>query len=374
MQVEVNNENGPEELEEEEIIVDPIDDIIDYLVRSAKVSFKNAHVDEAEIRTYDKIRMAKDLYTQKPIDFLIQFGKFLTPYHIEYFEKKSLNNRRYHHCIEELKVYHSETSRHKRVRNRRYKALQQLQNETDYFSEKQMMLRNPLLYEQLVGQYLTEEEIRERDGIDNENLNLLTMILDTVDRNHMREVRNEQMLAESLEAVDINIQKTSNEHPQSKKMWGDFETHDTKKKVNKKWGEFEIPDTKPSCNKRWGDFDTPDTIPSFKPEVRKQTMISAPERRLLREEFYQEMCSSFIEGRDDYDYESVDNNEQFDDLKQVSQDAEDRYFDSETNEVENLEEHMKLVEEYGRRGSSDNGDCDPLDEFMEHISNKLKTT
>lgn len=369
MEVEVN-ENGLEELQE--INVDPIDDIIDYLVRSARISFKNAHVDEAEIKTYEKIRMTKDLYTQSPIDFLMQFGKFLAPYHLGYFENNSHKNRRYHDCVEGLKVYHSETSRRKRVRNRRYKALLQLQNETDYFSEKQMMLRNPLLYEQLVGQYLTDEEIRERDGIDNENLNLLTMILDTVDRNRMREVRNEQMLAESLEAVDINIQKTNKEQSQSNKLQGNIETPDTKPNFNKKWGEFDVPDTKPSFNKRWGDFDSPDTVPSFKPDVRKQTMINAPERRLLHEEFHQEMYSSFIEGRDDYDYESVDNNEQFDDLKQISQDAEDRYFDSETNEVENLEDHMKLVEEYGRKKPVNNDDSDPLEEFMKHISNKLK--
>lgn len=372
MEVAVDENGTGLEEHEEEIIFDPLDDIIDYLVRSAKISFKNAHVHEAEIRTNDKIRMAKNLYNQSPLEFLMKFGKFLAPYHVEYFEKKNPNNRKYCDCIQDLKTYHSDGSRHKRVRNRRYKALQQLQNETDYFSEKQMMHRNPLLYEQLVGQYLTEDEIRERDGIDNENLNLLTMILDTVDRNHMREIRNEQLLEEGLEAVDINSDLKSEKNlPDSQKMCGDSETPDTIPNFNKKWGEFETPDTKPNFNKRWGDFDKPDTVPSFKPEVRKQTMISAPERRLLREEFFQEMHTSFIEGRDDYDYESVDNNEQFDDLKQVSQDAEDRYFDSETNEVENLEEHMRLVEEYGRRNSN-NSIVDPLDEFMEHISNKLK--
>lgn len=352
-----------EQLEE---TVDPIDDIIDYLVRSARISFKNAHLDEAEIRTHDKIRMAKQLYAQSPIDFLGQFGKFLAPYHIGYFEDKFPNNRHYNNCINELKVYHSETSRHKRVRNRRYKALQQLQNESDYFSEKQMMLRNPLLYEQLIGQYLTDEEIGERDGIDHDNLTLLSMILDTVDRNHMREVKNQQMLQESFQAVDLNCENNK-EKTKSKASWGEFESSDTKPKT-KMWGEFETPDTKPS-GRKWGDFDRPDPVPSFKPEVRKQTMISAPERRLLREEFLQEMYSSFIEGRDDYDYESVDSNEMFDDLKQVSQDAEDRYFDSETNDVENLEEHMKLVQEYGRKHLDTS--IDSLDEFMEHISNKI---
>lgn len=332
-------------LAEQEEEIDPIHDIIDYLVRAANISFKNAHVNEAEIRTRDKIRMATDLYKQSPIDFLAQFGKYIAPHHIEYFEKVSqLPSSAYNfqQCIQNLKRYHSDVSTRKRVTNRRYKALQQLHDEADYFSEKQMMQRNPLLYEQLVGQYLTDEEIKKRDCIDDDNVTLLSMILDTVDRNNMTQTKNEQLLEEELEAININSGK-------------------------------QIPEIK--SRKQWGDFDTPDTEPSFKPEVRKQSMVTAPERQLLKEEFYHEMYNSFIEGHDDFDYSSVDNNELYDDLQQVAQDEEDKYFDSETNEVENLEEHMKLVQEYGRRKSNNSvaDDVDPLDMFMEHLSDKLKT-
>uniref|UniRef100_A0A1E1W6Z7 CCD97-like C-terminal domain-containing protein n=1 Tax=Pectinophora gossypiella TaxID=13191 RepID=A0A1E1W6Z7_PECGO len=346
MEIASDVDNATERENEEDI--DPINDIIDYLVRCAKISFKNAHVHETEVRTGDKIRMACDLYQRSPTEFLMQFGKYLAPYHVGYFENlqpKEGELERYKECIIQLKNYHSEDSRRKRTRNRRFKAMQKLQEDTDYFSEKQMMFRNPLLYEQLVGQYLTDKEIAERDGVDRENLTFLNMILETVDRNQMRETKNEQMLEEEDDSP------TSSEKGENSK--GD--------------------DTPPKNRKQWGDFDTPDTTPSFKPEIRKQTMISAPERRLLREEFLQEMFSSFIEGRDeDVDYNSIDNDEQFDDLQQVSQDAEDRYFDSETNEVDNLEEHMKLVQEYGRKNSNDIGNAtdDPLDVFMKHINIK----
>ncbi|XP_026752295.2 coiled-coil domain-containing protein 97 [Galleria mellonella] len=329
---------------------DPIHDIIDYLVRCAKISFKNARIDETEVRTTDKVRMAYDLYQRSPTDFLIQFGKYLAPYHIGYFE--TLNpvseKERFQECVTQLKHYHSEESRHKRIRNRRYKALQKLQDESDYFSEKQMMYRNPLLYEQLIGQYLTDEEIQERDGVDNENLTFLNMILETVDRNQMRETKNEQMLTEII-------------HDGSNLGKSDKKDNNIKQKGQKKWG----------------DFDTPDTKPSFVPETRKQAMISSPERNLLREEFFQEMYSSFIEGSDtDIDYSTIDNDEQYDDLQQLSQDAEDRYFDSELNDVENLEEHMKLVEQYGKKSNKTN-ECaldDSLDIFMKHISNKLNVS
>ncbi|XP_013191144.2 coiled-coil domain-containing protein 97 [Amyelois transitella] len=323
---------------------DPIHDIIDYLVRCAQISFKNAQINENEVRTAEKIRMAHQLYQRSPLDFLMQFGKYLSPQHISYFERLDPpeDSVRFREYVSELKVYHSEESRHKRIRNRRFKALQKMQSETDYFSEKQMMYRNPLLYEQLVGQYLSDEEIRERDGVDNENLTFLSMILETVDRNEMRETKNVQMLEENYKEQSEEGTKTN-----------------LTKNNQGKWGDFEIPDVKPT----------------YMPEPRKQALISVPERNLLRQEFVQEMYNSFLDGSDvDFDYSNVDNNEQYDDLKQVSQDAEDRYFDSESNDVQNLEEHMKLIQEYGRKNSNncDPSTEDPLDEFMIHIMNKLK--
>lgn len=330
----------------DEVEVDPILDIIDYLVRCTNISFKVAHVNEEEVKTSEKVKIAHDIYRRSPIDFLIRFGKYLAPNHLQYFENLKvsgdISTSSFDECVAQLKVYHSAESRHKRVRNRRFKALQKLQNESDYFSEKQMMSRNPLLYEQLIGQYLTDEEIIERDGVDRENLTFLDLILETVDRNQMREMKNEQMLEEDLDSEIL--------------------MDDQKKQIN---GHENKP-------KQWGDFEVTDTTPSFKPEVRKQSMISAPERRLLREEFLQEMYNSFIDGRDtDVDYSSIDNDEQYDDLQQLSQDAEDKYFDSETNDVENLEQHMKLVEEYGKVSLKDNSTEDPFDLFMTHISNKV---
>ncbi|CAH2236303.1 jg27755 [Pararge aegeria aegeria] len=221
--------------------------------------------------------------------------------------------------------------------------MQKLQDSSDYFSDKQMMYRNPLLYEQLVGQYLTDDEKIERDGVDNENLTFLSMILETVDRNEMRETKNKQMLIEDASSATEAL-------PDAQDVEGG------------------------SCGKekKWGDFDIPDTKPNYMPEPQKQSMINSNERNLLREEFLQEMYSSFIEGRDlDFDYNSVDNNEEYDDLQQISQDAEDKYFDSEDNDAETLEEHMQHVQEYGRKNSSDSN-SDPLDVFMQHISNKLQ--
>ncbi|KAJ0058235.1 hypothetical protein NL108_009124, partial [Boleophthalmus pectinirostris] len=49
-----------------------------------------------------------------------------------------------------------------RVKNHRYAALRSLQKAGGYFSDEQMRRREPLLYEQYIGQYLTDEEVLER--------------------------------------------------------------------------------------------------------------------------------------------------------------------------------------------------------------------
>ncbi|XP_032514986.2 coiled-coil domain-containing protein 97 [Danaus plexippus] len=337
------NQGDLETVEED---IDPILDIIDYLVRCSNIRFKNSHPNTTEVHTNENISAAYDLYKKSPTQFLMQFGKYLSPNHLKYFENVDHNykNAKFKQCLDELKIYHSTECSSKRIRNRRYKAMQRMKVDSDYFSEKQMMYRNPLLYEQLIGQFLTDEEIKERDAVDSQNLTFLGMILDTVDRNEMREIKNKQLLMD-----EDNCSEQTNDSVDD--------------------GSDDVND---DDNKHWGGFDIPDTKPEPKPQDRPQCMINANERNLLREEFLQEMYSSFIEGRDiNFDYNSVDQNEEYDDLDQISRDAEDKYFDSEDNDVTTLEEHMALVHEYGRKNSSDSAN-DPLDVFMQHISNKLQ--
>lgn len=52
-----------------------------------------------------------------------------------------------------------------------------------YFSEIEMMKRHPLLYEQLVGQYLTGEEKRERDKYEmKENVTFVKILMEGIER------------------------------------------------------------------------------------------------------------------------------------------------------------------------------------------------
>jgi len=44
--------------------------------------------------------------------------------------------------------------------------MKKLVKEGIYFSDKEMRQRNPLLYQQLIGQYLTQKELEERKVAD----------------------------------------------------------------------------------------------------------------------------------------------------------------------------------------------------------------
>jgi hypothetical protein len=59
-----------------------------------------------------------------------------------------------------------------------------------YFSEKEMKQRNPLLYQQLIGQYLTKEEVKDRNNADRTDIKYV--LLATV-MNHTGNCLNNQI-------------------------------------------------------------------------------------------------------------------------------------------------------------------------------------
>lgn len=64
------------------------------------------------------------------------------------------------------------------IKNRRFEALKKMVEEGSYFTETEMRNRNPLLYEELVGKYLTPEERKERlNNIDTANITYVLFIL-----------------------------------------------------------------------------------------------------------------------------------------------------------------------------------------------------
>ncbi|XP_008581512.1 PREDICTED: coiled-coil domain-containing protein 97 isoform X2 [Galeopterus variegatus] len=118
---------------------------------------------EPDLTEREKVAILGQLYQEKPLVFLERFRTGLREEHLACFSHLRGDHRADFYCAE---VARQGTARPRtlrtRLRNRRYAALRELIQEGEYFSDEQMRFRAPLLYEQYIGQYLTQEELSAR--------------------------------------------------------------------------------------------------------------------------------------------------------------------------------------------------------------------
>merc|ERR1711997_705247 len=79
-----------------------------------------------------------------------------------------------------------------------------LESNDEYFSNEAMKARNPLLHEQMVGRFLTEEEREEEARPDMTNCSLSKIILDHMDLNKERDDKKRMKEAEEEEEFDTD--------------------------------------------------------------------------------------------------------------------------------------------------------------------------
>ncbi|XP_011838726.1 PREDICTED: coiled-coil domain-containing protein 97 isoform X1 [Mandrillus leucophaeus] len=118
---------------------------------------------EPDLTEREKVAILAQLYHEKPLVFLERFRTGLREEHLACFGHVRGDHRADFYCAE---VARQGTARPRtlrtRLRNRRYAALRELIQGGEYFSDEQMRFRAPLLYEQYIGQYLTQEELSAR--------------------------------------------------------------------------------------------------------------------------------------------------------------------------------------------------------------------
>ncbi|XP_031241651.1 coiled-coil domain-containing protein 97 isoform X3 [Mastomys coucha] len=118
---------------------------------------------EPDLTEPEKVAILGQLYHKKPLVFLERFRTGLREEHLACFGHLRGDHRADFYCAE---VARQGTARPRtlrtRLRNRRYAALRELIQGGEYFSDEQMRFRAPLLYEQYIGQYLTQEELSAR--------------------------------------------------------------------------------------------------------------------------------------------------------------------------------------------------------------------
>ncbi|XP_059617134.1 coiled-coil domain-containing protein 97 [Phlebotomus argentipes] len=303
--------------------------IIENICLNDQVFFKSQQIDDPELTRDEKEEIVKSLWNKKDSLFLDRFGKFIDQENLVYFEEKGLTGDEEYivrQQLERLRKWHK--NRGVEVRNRRYAAMQKMIAEnSSYFTETEMMNREPLLYDQLVGQFLTEQEKRSRDNRDSSSL--LNVLMNGIEDDEYSE----------------RLKQEKNDQEEDSSSSSDASNRS-------------------DCNPRgrlWGEFAEDQPSSSTSRQSQRKAMTSS-ERDLLRQEFMGIMYTNFLQGTDkDFDYSAVDNNPDYDNDAICSRDEEEKYFDAEDSSESGNAGYHNVQE-----ASSE----DELDVFMAHLSHQ----
>jgi uncharacterized protein YqfB (UPF0267 family) len=123
---------------------------------SEEVRFKSQARGDPQLNFEEKEKILTELLDRSPAQFLFRFGLALHLSELEYFR----------HFQDDFEVGYHIRSLEERLnaerfriitRNRRFAAVARLEN-SGYFDDLEMQKRDPLLYEELVEKYMTEDE------------------------------------------------------------------------------------------------------------------------------------------------------------------------------------------------------------------------
>lgn len=325
-----------------------LDQIFQFLTQNPNIIFKSQQIDDPELTLNEKKAIASQVLQSNPKTFIMRFGPYLDIKHIDFFQQfehvPAQDQDEFNYLLENLQKNFDK--RKSCVKNRRYTATQQMH---EYFSETEMMKREPHLYHELVGQYLSKEERTQRDAYDVKQTSFSGILLNKMDRDNAAEV---------LQKHQEDIQDDEN---------NDSSLEDEESSEDEaKFGQ--------SYSQQWGNFDD-ENIPcssskvikkqkKAKKRVKQQKFITAGEREILRQEFVGIMKAKFLNGEDkEFDYNEVDNNAELDDLQQLNQDKEDEYF-GESSEEDCIERMDDDDDDDEEKKESD----DDLDVYMSHLN------
>lgn len=256
---------------------------VDAMLKSIALSgnpVKSQQLGEAELSLDQRRQELLQQYNSRPLVFLERYHNCLKPEHLAAFAHVSSDPRTQHYS-KVIQRWAAGCPNKTRLKNHRYAALRALQKDGEYFSDEQMRRREPLLYEQYIGQYLTDEEVLERsqeamleDGPGGSG-GLAHLLL-----NSYQERLIQNQLQEEQEREDGAQEEEDDEEDDDNEVEG------------------------------------------------KEWQPTTEEKALLREEFISRMHQRFLDGKDkDFDYSEVDENPDYDNLDIVSRDAEEKYFD-----------------------------------------------
>ncbi|XP_076464129.1 coiled-coil domain-containing protein 97-like [Babylonia areolata] len=267
--------------------------------------FAHRQRDAPDLTSQEKVDIAAGILDKSPVTFLDRFGKFLHASDLAYFHGLEKDSYEIGFYLKDIRhrCSHSQVI----VKNRRYSAMKELEEGGVYFSEDEMKRREPLLYQQMIGRFMTEEEHqqKEAEAIDRSDLRFSTILL-----NHMDIVQERALYKHQKEEEECQEEEEEDSDEEEEEEDDDEEENRQQKERKTDMEE---------------DEDEAEDIPEIS-DVRATDIW----RQQLREEFKAIMHEKFLSGDDSqFDYSKVDDNPDYDSLQTVAQDEENKYFLSE---------------------------------------------
>jgi len=224
------------------------------------------------------------------------------------------------------------------IKNRRYKKLQQLIAEGDYFSYANMQERQPTLFYQYIGQY-TGEEITQKGMKLSERLLHIHDIATQQNYYEEQTKLDQEEMIENDEVEDEDENEDENENEDEEQESDD--NRETKNNTSTATIEkVSVKKVKVVQESEQGNGSTAATM-GEEMDIEEQEETTELEKEELENEFLRIMKEKFLSGEDGefVNYKEVDENEELDDYKQIETDAQDRYFD-EIDEEPSLEKNL----------------------------------
>lgn len=288
-------------------------------VAKSNAHFKHQQLGESDLTKTEKLQIAEEILNKGDNTFLSRFWQHLSLEDMDYFRERK-NDYEVNFYLQEIRKNCNAHFCTNVVKNRRYEAMKKLEHDGEYFSEEEMKYRDPFLYEQLIGQFITEEEAQKM--IDKSDLRFSTILLKHMDNMEEKEL---YKMEKEREECQVEEEDTSDE-------------------------EEEIED------------DTEE--------------ISEEKKQNLRAEFTRIMKERFMAGEDrHFDYSSVDHNADYDDLDLLDRDEEEKYFNTEEDDsvLEASEEMDGQIDRQTEAMCLEDSPCDQNDSEMTSVVKSTAT-
>ncbi|XP_065184960.1 coiled-coil domain-containing protein 97-like [Sycon ciliatum] len=287
---------------------------------------------DPELTMEEKLEALNDILVKSHASFLARFGPFLAEEDLVCFDENDFEQK-FH--LKEIRHNFDPAHVRRVIRNRRAECMRRLLEEGDYFSDRSISLRNPLLFEQYVGQFMSEDErsAMDLDGQQRSECALSAMLMFQMQQDRRSRLLAKQKEQEYDDEVISGMQDLSLPKNEPQQQVSTTRSPSTQSASTRDGDDEDDDDAEAHASAApWGEVTEP------KPSEDKQTaqVTTGPESQelaLLRHELLSIVQQLFLDGEDkEFDYSAVDSNTEYDNLDVRRQDEEEAYFETEDPE------------------------------------------